>query len=309
MNVQAALALAVIAATPLVFGALGELLYEKVGLFNAGIEGVMLIGAAVAFMVAVDSGSITLGLATALGAGALFTLVVYAIPVLYMRASQILVSFAVWFVGAGLSAQIARSYTNRSVEARLERTEIPVLSDIPYLGSILFNQYWPVYLGIGLVLLVGWMLVRTRHGLSMRSIGEDPASAHAAGIQVRSWQLFYIAVGGALMGAAGGILSVIVTGTWQEQMTGGRGFVAFALVIFAGWRPIGLLWGAYLFGLLLVLGDVGQANGWGIPAPVLSMLPYLFTIIVLALRSWRELRRRTTLAPAALGAVFIRGQR
>lgn len=307
---QAALALAVLAAAPLLYAALGELLHEKLGLFNAGIEGVMLIGAVVGYIVAVRSSSIPLGLAVGAISGAVFNLLVYGVPVLVMRSSQILVSFAVWFIGAGLSAQLGLTYVGRALPESVGATSIPLLDRLPFVGDIFFRQPWPVYLAVVLTLVVAFVLRRTSHGLSMRAIGEDPASAHASGIRVRAWQTFYVGVGGALMGIGGATLTLVVTTTWTSQITAGRGFVAFALVIFAGWRASGLLWGSFLFGLLLVLGPVGQAHGWSIPSSVLGMAPYVFTVVVLTLRTWRELRRSgTTLAPAALGLVFVRGQR
>jgi simple sugar transport system permease protein len=158
--------------------------------------------------------------------------------------------------------------------------------------------------------VVGFLMRRTRHGLNIRSLGEDPSSAFAVGISVIGWRAFYTAVGGGLMGLGGGILSVTIANNWQQGMTSGRGFVALALVIFVGWRALGLLWAAYLFGVLLILGNLGQTQGWVVPSQFLSMAPYVLTVVILVVRTERERRRSgMTLAPAALAAGWVRGQR
>jgi ABC-type uncharacterized transport system permease subunit len=307
---QAALALGVVTATPLLYAALGEFLHEKLGLLNAGVEGAMLMGAVTGYITAVHTSSILLGLIVAAAVTGVFNLVVYGIPVLLMRTSQILVSFAVWFIGDGLSAQLGVSYVSRPLQASAGNVDVPLLQHVPFLGEIFFRQPWPTYVAVVLTLAVAFLFARTTHGLSMRAIGEDPAAAHASGIPVRAWQAVYVSVGGALMGIGGAVLSLVATRTWASDMTAGRGFVAFALVIFVGWRALGLLWGSFLFGVLLVLGPVGEAHGWPIPPSMLDMAPYIFTILAVVLRIWRELRRSgTTAAPAALGLGFIRGQR
>jgi simple sugar transport system permease protein len=177
-------------------------------------------------------------------------------------------------------------------------------------GPILFDQIWPVYLGAVLAVAVAVMLNRTRHGLNMRAIGEDPAAAHAMGISVRRWQVFYTGICGLLTGFGGAILTVGITLNWRDQVTAGRGWIALALVIFAGWRPFALLWASYVFGGLLILSDLGQIEGWGIPSPFLSMIPYVFTVIVLTARTWRVLQfSGRALEPASLGVTFVREQR
>jgi simple sugar transport system permease protein len=309
-STQSALALGVLAAAPLLYAALGELLCEKLGLLNAGIEGVMLMGAVSAYIVSVNTSSIVVGLLASASVGAAFTLVFYGVPVVFMRSSQILISFAVWFIGAGLSAQLGISYTSKNLPVTLNNTHVPYLSSLPFVGPVFFVQPWPFYGGVILAVCSGILFKHTRHGLAMRAIGEDPASAHAAGIRVRAWQTVYVSVGGALMGVGGGLLSVVVAQNWKEEMTAGRGFVAFALVIFAAWRPLNLVWASYVFGLLLVLGDIGQSNGWSVPAPFLSMMPYIATLLILGGRTWFQYRRSgVSVAPSALGVTFVRGQR
>lgn len=306
---QATLALGVVSATPLLYAALGELLCEKVGLFNAGIEGVMLVGAVTGFIVAVHTENVFVSLLAAAAAGAGFTAIVYGIPALLLGAQQVLVSFAVWFVGAGLASQVGLSYSTATITANLGNIHIPLLDRLPFIGKVFFDQFWPFYVGVILALIIAFILNHSQHGLNMRAIGEDPASAHASGVQVRRWQAFYLAVGGGFMGVGGAILSVAVTQTWTDDMTAGRGFIAFGLVIFAGWRSLGVLAASYVFGVLLILADVGQTYSWPIPAAVLSLIPYVMTVVVLIARTLLEVKRgRWTGAPAALGISFRRGQ-
>lgn len=307
---QASLTTAVLAATPLLYAAIGELLTEKTGVENWGIEGTMLIGAVVGFIAADKSGSALIGLGVGGAAGLVFAIVSFGVPVVVLRANPILVAFAVWFMGVGLSTAIGTNYVNRPLHAGIQPTRIPGLADIPWVGTIFFNQIWPVYAGVVLVVAASMLLGRTRHGLAMRALGEDPASAYASGVPVVRWRLVYTGVGGFFVGVGGAILSVVVTGIWQENMTGFRGWIALALVFFVGWRPLALLLAAYLFGVLIVLGSLGQAEGWPISSEFLNMAPYLFTIVAVTLRTVIELRRGGgSLAPAALGRDFYRGQR
>src|SRR5207237_123854 len=160
---------------------------------------------------------------------------------------------------------------------------IPLLDRIPFSGKIFFRAPLFVYAGVILALLAAWLLRWTRHGLTIRAIGEDAEAARATGIPVRLWQAFYVTLGGALVGLGGAILAVIVVHTWRENVTAGRGFVALALVLFVRQRPLGLLWASYLFGILLILSSVGQAQGWGVPSPFLDMAPYAVTVLILLL--------------------------
>jgi ABC-type uncharacterized transport system permease subunit len=307
---QGMLVSAVLAAIPLAYAALGELLSERVGVMNIGIEGVMLVGAAAGFVVAVRSGSALTGFAASALAGAAFTLVFVAVPIVLARAPQIVIGFAAWFIGIGLSGELAAAYTSDALPDHLSEWHVPLLQDIPLIGEALFAQPWPVYMAVAVVLLAGLVLHRTRHGLNVRAVGEDPGSAHAAGIPVVRWQMLYVVAGGALMGLGGGMLSLVTVRHWQDQMVAGRGWIALALVIFVAWRPAALLWGTLFFGVLLILGDVGQGQGWGISPAVLDMAPYLLTIAVLVVRATRIRQSGgPSTAPAALGSVFVRGQR
>jgi ABC-type uncharacterized transport system permease subunit len=304
------LASALLAGIPLVYAALGELLSERVGVINIGIEGVMLVGAAAGFAVALDSGNVVTGFFASGLAGAAFALVFLAGPVVLARAPQIVMGFAAWFIGIGLSSELGSAYTSNALPQRMAEIHVPLLRDLPLIGKAFFEAPWAVYLGVALTLAVAFLLHRTRHGMNLRAIGEDPGSAHAAGVPVVRWQMLYVVAGGALMGLGGGMLSLVTIRHWQDQMVAGGGWIALALVIFVAWRPVSLLWGAYFFGILLVLGDVGQSEGWGVPPPVLDMAPYLLTIAVLIVRATRTRRwGGPPTAPAALGSVFVRGQR
>ncbi len=307
---EASLVTALLAAIPLLYASLGELLGQRVGVFNIGIDGVMLMGAVGGYITATKTGSVALGLLTAAVVGCVFNLVFLAVPVLSLRLSPVLVGFAVWFMGAGLSAQLGRSYVSTSLEATTAKVEIPGLGTLPVVGKVFFGQPWPGYLAVLLSVCAALFFSRTRYGLDMRAIGDDPASAHAAGVPVLRWQYAALGMAGTLVGLGGGVLSVAIAHGWRAGMTAGRGWIALALVIFAGWRALSLLWATYLFGVLLTLTNLGQALGWPVASEFLAMAPYLVTVAVLGIRTWREQRRTgPSLAPAALGSVFVRGER
>jgi ABC-type uncharacterized transport system permease subunit len=296
---------AVFVAVPLLFGALGELISERVGVMNIGIEGVMTVGATAGFVAAVSTGNAAAGLLAGAVLGGGFTLVFFALPVLVFQTSQILVGFAVWFIGLGASAQFGESYALKPLDAHVATIKIPLVAEIPLIGDMLFQQPWPYYVAVLMAVTVTVLLNRSAHGLNLRGIGDDPPAAYASGVPVLRWQILYVTVGGALMGLGGAVVSVVVTQHWAPELIAGRGWIAFALVIFVGWRPLGLLWATFLFGILLTLETVGQAEGWAIPAPILAMPPYLATVAILIVRS----RRGYRLAPAALGTAFFRGGR
>ncbi len=308
--VLASLISAVAAAVPLLYASLGELVNEKAGVMNIGIEGVMMIGAFAGFAVAVNTSSVALGLLAGAGAGAVFSAVMIGLPSVMLGVPQILSGLAAWFVGLGLASQLGNSYVGRPLKVELSQINIPLLDKIPWLGEILFQQTWPVYLAIFLAILVALLLSRTRAGLNLTAVGEDPSAAYAAGVPVRLTQMAYVSLGGALMGVGGAVFSVIIAAGFQGGMTGGRGFVAFALVIFVGWRPLALIGASYLFGIMLILVNVGQSHGWAINSNFLSMAPYALTVIALSVRAALEMRRAVKPAmPAALGQQFVPGQR
>jgi simple sugar transport system permease protein len=254
------------AATPLVVASMGELVTERSGVLNLGLEGMMLVGAVVGFGVTLTSGSMTLGLIAAMAAGMLMSLV-FGFLVLTLQTNQVATGLALTLFGIGVSAFIGRSYVGQTVE------RMPILWGFDGME----------YFSIVLVLLVGWMLARTRLGLIIRAVGESPHSAHAIGFPVIGLRYGTVLFGGAMAGLGGAYLSLALTPMWVEGMTAGRGWIALAQVVFATWKPRGVLVGAYLFGGVTVLQFHGQGMGLAIPSEFLSMLPYIATIVVLVL--------------------------
>ena len=289
------------AGTPLVYAALGELVVEKSGVLNLGVEGMMLIGAVIAFMVAAKSGSPWLGVAAGTLAGAAASMI-FGVIALSLMANQVATGLALSLFGVGLSAFIGLDYVSAVIEG-IVPLAIPGLSTIPVLGPILFGHNPLVYLSILLFAGVQFFLYRTRAGLVLRAVGESPASAHAIGYPVIGIRYAAVAFGGACAGLAGAYLSVALTPLWVEGMTSGRGWIALALVVFATWRPWRVLVGAYLFGGVTLASFQAQALGAAIPSQYLSMLPYLATIVVLAIISRDAVTIRLN-APASLGKPF-----
>jgi len=290
------------AATPLIFAALGELIAEKSGVLNLGVEGMMLMGAVTAFAVAATTGSTFLGVGAGAVAGAVLALG-FGVLTLTLLANQVACGLALTLFGIGLSALVGSPFVGAPL-ARLPRLDVPGLTDLPVVGPIVFGQDALVYLGLVMVPATAWFLVRTRAGLVLRAVGENHAAAHAIGHPVIAVRYAAVAWGGAMAGIGGAYLSVAYTPMWVEQMTAGRGWIALALVVFAAWRPWRLLAGAYLFGGVSILQLYAQGGAlFDVPSQVLSMLPYLATIVVLTLLSSRTGRHRLA-APACLGKPF-----
>jgi simple sugar transport system permease protein len=280
----------------------GELLVEKLGVYNIGLEGVMLIGALLGFLGADQSGSWLVGLLAGGAAGALFALI-FGVATVVFRADMILVGVALSLIALGVTTQAGEPHVREAAASKIPTVEVPLLSDLPGLGRAVFEQSVMVYVAL-LLPLVAWLwLNRTRHGLDMRSIGENPLAADAAGLSVVGWRLAFVAIGGAFAGVGGAVLSLGTIGQWVGNITAGQGWIAFAIVFFAGWRPIGVLVGALLFGALGTLGDVGQAQGWSMPTEVFTALPYLGTVAMMFARA-ALIRRQSW--PAALGTPFYR---
>jgi general nucleoside transport system permease protein len=267
------------AATPLMFAAMGELVTERAGVLNLGIEGMMLVGAVVGFAVTLGTGHISLGLLAALAAGMALSLV-FGVLVLTLQTNQVATGLALTLFGVGLSAFLGRGLLGQTV-APLARLSIPLLSDLPVLGPLLFRFDLMVYGAVLLALVLGWLLKNSRVGLVIRAIGEAPHSAHAIGLPVVALRYCAVLFGGGMAGLAGAYLSLALTPMWVEGMTAGRGWIALAMVVFATWKPRGVMLGAYLFGGVTVLQFHGQGFGLAIPSEFLSMLPYLATIVVL----------------------------
>jgi len=269
------------AATPLILAATGELVVERAGVLNLGVEGMMLVGAVSGFGVTLGTGSALLGLAAAMLAGVLAALI-FGLLTLTLQTNQVATGLALTLFGVGLSAFSGSQYVGQSV-APLPHLALHGLSDLPFVGALLFQFDGMVYLSIILVLAVDLLLIHSRLGLIIRAIGESPGNAHAIGYPVILLRYLIVAFGGAMAGLAGAYLCLGLTPMWVEGMSAGRGWIALALVVFATWKPRGLILGAYLFGGVTVLQFHGQGFGLPIPSEFLSMLPYLATIVVLVL--------------------------
>jgi len=289
------------AATPLLFAALGELITEKSGVLNLGVEGMMIMGAVIGFVLVHYTGSPVVAILGSMVAGALLA-AVFVILVLVFHASQVPTGLALTIFGLGLSALIGQSMIGIAYDG-IPKISIPLLSELPIIGEIFFHQDILVYLSIVMVGVVWWFLTKTRSGLILRAVGDSHDAAHAMGYSVFKIRLLATLFGGAMAGVGGAYLSLSYSPLWVEGMTAGRGWIALALVVFASWRVGRLLLGAYLFGGITILQLHAQALGIGIPSQVMSMLPYLATIVVLVLIS-RDKKQIKLNAPASLGKAF-----
>jgi simple sugar transport system permease protein len=289
------------AATPLLFAALGELVTEKSGVLNLGIEGMMIMGAIISFTVVHYSGSATLAILASILAG-MFLAAMFAVLVLVFHASQVPTGLALTLFAIGLSALIGQGMVGIAYDG-IPRLSIPLFSSIPVIGEIFFNQDGLVYLSFFMLFAVMWFLNKTRAGLILRAVGDSHDAAHAMGYSVFKIRFLATLFGGAMSGIGGAYLSLAYSPLWVEQMTAGRGWIALALVVFASWRTGRVLLGAYLFGGITILQLHAQALGVGIPSQILSMLPYLATIIVLVMIS-RDQTKIKLNAPASLGKPF-----
>jgi ABC-type uncharacterized transport system permease subunit len=284
------------------FATQGELVAERAGIINLGTEGSMLCGALSGFAVAAQTGSALLGAVAGLAAGALIALL-HAFVVIDRRANQLAAGLAITFLGLGLTAAIGTSFVDRRIDG-LGQAPIPLLSDVPLLGNVLFDHDLLTYLALLLGPLLWWFIFRTRWGLLLRATGEDPEVVRAYGHSPRRIQYLATVAGGALAGLGGAQLVLAYTLNWVEDATAGRGFVACALVIFAAWRPLRATVGALVFGGAVALQLQLQARGVDVSSFVLGMVPYVLTLLVLAVASWRGGQR----VPAGLKAVFDSGR-
>lgn len=290
------------AATPLLIAAMGELVVERSGVLNLGVEGMMVMGAVSGFAVAALTGNPFVGALAAIVVGAVFSLL-FGFLVLNVATNQVATGLSLTLLGLGLSGLVGENFVG-SPGVKLPNLHIPVLSDLPLVGRLVFGQDPLFYVSIALVFGVMWFLFKARTGLTLRSIGDNHDSAHALGIPVIGYRYCAIMFGGACAGLAGAHLSLVYTPQWIENMTAGRGWIALALVVFASWRPWRVLAGAYLFGAVTIGQLHAQALGLGIPSQLLSSLPYLATILVLVLISSN--RRLTMInTPACLGRPFV----
>lgn len=291
----------IIAATPLIYAALGELVVEKSGVLNLGIEGMMLMGAAFAFWAVMAGLPMPVAILIGALAGAAASLL-FGVLALTFLTNQYAAGLALAIFGSGVSAFVGRNFGSAPIEA-LKPLDIPVLSQLPMVGPMFFRFDAMVYFALVLFAAISWFLYRTKAGLILRTMGESPETSHAIGYPVVRIRYLAVLFGGLMAGLAGAYLSVAYTPLWVENMTAGKGWISLALVVFATWRPLRVLLGAWLFGGMTILQLQGQALGLAVPSELLSALPYLATIVVLVLIS----RNRQMLAlhfPASLAKPF-----
>lgn len=293
-----------VAGTPLLLGTIGEVICERSGILNLGVEGVMSLGAVTAFIVTFNTHSLWMGVAAAAIAGMLFCLL-HALASITLQANQVVSGLALTMLGLGISGLAGKPYVGRPLAAKMTPVALPFLSKIPLLGPILFVQSPFFYLGIFLALFAWFLLKYTRLGIKIRSAGENPTATEAQGINVNRLRYWCVVTGGAFYGLAGANLSISYSKSWIEGMTAGRGWIVIALTIFALWNPLRAILGAFLFGGIFVLQYLLQPLG--ISPNFLSMLPYLATLLVLLLGGLKDKRRMN--APAMLAEPYIRGQR
>jgi ABC-type uncharacterized transport system permease subunit len=291
----------VTASTPLLLAATGELVTEKSGVLNLGVEGMMLVGAVVGFAVTLGTGSAVFGIAAAALSGVLISLVFGALT-LSLLANQVATGLALTIFGVGLSALLGAGYVGQPLPP-LPKLALAGISDLPVVGPILLGQDALVYFSFASLFGVSWFLYRSHAGLALRAVGDSHDAAHAIGYKVTRIRYLATAYGGAMCAIAGSYMSLAYTPMWAENMTSGRGWIALALVVFATWRPFRLLLGAYLFGGIMILQVRIQACGIAIPSQFVSMLPYLATIVVLVAISSNRTRVRLN-TPACLGQPF-----
>ncbi|HZH57291.1 ABC transporter permease subunit [Yanghanlia caeni] len=294
------IASAMVAGTPLMLAALGLLVNERSGVINLGSEGMMLMGAITAFATTLASGSFTLGFL----AGAVVAMLMsgfFAWLTIWLGANQVATGLALSLFGVGASAYLGLPYAGESLQPI--QFAVPLLHDIPVLGPALFRHHPLVYGAIALCFVIAWFLMRTRAGLIVRAVGESPTSAHSLGYDVRRIRLACVLFGGACAGLAGAFMSLVYTPLWVEGMVAGRGWIALALTTFATWRPLRVMAGAYLFGGITILTYHMQALGVPIASQLLSMLPYIATVVVLVLISRNAAWIRLNM-PASLGKNF-----
>lgn len=290
------------AATPLLIASLGELIAERSGVLNLGVEGMMIMGAVAGFAFAQWTGNPYAGVLGAVIVGALFSLL-FAFLTITLVANQVATGLSLTILGLGISGLWGEAFIGLA-GIRLEPVVIPVLSSLPLVGKLLFAQDPIFYVSIALLIGVSWFLFHSKAGLVLRAVGDSHDSAHALGISVTRTRYLAVMFGGACAGLAGAHLSLVYTPQWVENMSAGRGWIALALVVFASWRPMRVLAGAYLFGAVGIVQLHIQALGFSIPSQFLSALPYLATILVLVIISGN---RRLTLmnTPASLGKGFV----
>jgi general nucleoside transport system permease protein len=298
---------AIISGTSILLPALGEILAERSGILNLGVEGMMLMGALFGYIIDVDTSNLVLAFVVAMLAAMLLALI-HAFLTITLRANQIVSGLAATLFANGFTAFIGKPFVGATAPHILERIPIPVLSNLPFLGEVLFTQDPVVFASFLIVPAIGYFVYRTRPGLNLRAIGESPATADAMGVGVISRRYLYVLAGGAFAGVGGAYLSLFYTPTWIDGMTAGRGWIAVGLVVFATWDPWRAMAGAYLFGFVDGFQLRIQGLGSTVPPYFLNMLPYIFTVLVVAVSSGEKLQRRLGV-PTALGQPYWREER
>lgn len=310
MNVISFLSAMVQAGTPLLYATIGEIFTQKVGHLNLGLEGMMLMGAVTGFAVGYRTGNALLALLGAILAGVLGSLI-YAFITVTLKGNHEVTGLTLTIFGVGVSSFAGNSLVGfklpDQVSAVFAKKVVPLLGDIPVIGDIFFKQSILVYLSYLLVIVLGILLYKTKYGLNLRMVGENPAAADASGINVTRYKYFYILLGGALSGLGGAFLSLAYIPVWQENITAGKGWIAVALVIFATWNPYRAIVGAYFFGGLDIIGFRLQKFQLPIPIYIINMLPYVATILVLILMSIRKSKENKS--PASVGKAYFREER
>jgi simple sugar transport system permease protein len=304
------LAAAIIAMTPLLFATLGEMIMEKSGNLNLGVEGMMLMGAVIGFQVGYQTENPYLAVLAAGGAGAIGALL-YALITVTLRANQVVTGLALTMFGTGFANFVGKQLIGLTIPKNISvffaKRSIPLLGDIPFIGPIFFRQDVFVYLGYFFSIAMGIYLYHTRKGLNLRMVGENPAAADAIGIPVNLYKYLHIFTGGILCGLGGAYLSLVYVPAWQEGIVAGRGWIAIALVIFSQWNPYKAFWGAYLFGGLHIIGFRLQKYDLPISQYFINLLPYLVTIVVLTIGSIKENKKNN--APEGLSIPYFREER
>ncbi|OQX28905.1 MAG: ABC transporter permease [Spirochaeta sp. LUC14_002_19_P3] len=296
----------IVAGTPLLLATLGEIITERAGIINLGMEGLMSTGAVTGFIVSYISGSPWLGMLAAILVCALLS-AIHGFVCISLRSNQVVSGLALTMLGIGISGLWGKPYIGLPLPNRMGHLNIKGLSEIPVLGRILFSHGWYVYLSVLLGIVLWFILRHTSLGITLRSVGENPKAAESQGIAVNRVKYYAVLAGGGLAGMAGSFLSTAYSGSWNEGITAGRGWIVIALTIFALWQPGGAFLGAYLFGGIFVLQYMLQPLG--ISPNILSMLPYLSTLLVLLLFGLTASGKRKMNAPATLGEPYVRGER
>lgn len=292
----------IVSSAPIMYASIGEVISQRSGVINLGLEGVMLMGAVSAYIVVCNTGSLLLAVITALAMGALLGLV-YAVFTVSLRANQIVAGLAMVILGSGTSAFIGKGYSGIATSVSFSRVPIPILSQIPVVGPMLFRHNALVYVLYLILILSMLFLYKTRYGLVLRALGENPSALDAAGVNVFFLRYLYVTIGSAIVSLGGAYITLAFTPSWFEGITAGAGWIAVALVIFSSWNPLLAVLGALLFGGISVLGLRLQLVGVEVSSFLISMLPYISTVLVLILTTGK-LGRKRSMGPAMLGKFY-----